>query len=485
MAFWRPFAVASLVMWGTGIAAVACNLTSGLTGGPPLDGGPEEAASDAAADALLERAGDAGLDAKHDAEASPCMFTECPSGQHSVPTCADAACGLVCIGTFANCDEDASNGCEVDIATDPQNCNACGHSCQGGVCEAGACQPVTLCSASSAPTHIAIDPTFIYGVNGDGTVLRLEKAGDGGDIDALASVTSYSPQDTPVPPRIAIDDNAVYWTVFSLAQSLVPPSMTDGGALEGGSTDSGVPGAILAVPIDGGATSVLAVAQQPYAVSAQSGSVFWSEGDPNVLGRDGTIHACAVSSSPPGAPISCAPQPNVASAAGRVYGVLAYEGKVLFPSALFTEAGVAAGGGSITQCMAQLSDCTPLVSSLVFPYSVASDPASSPSQNVYFTLFAATGSIGSCPGGVCANMETPLDDYQLQPRFLASDGTNVYFGTLDGAIKSVPAAGGSEHILYQLHGMDPWDIAVDSTSIYWTSLAGSVDSEPTLRRLAK
>jgi hypothetical protein len=104
---------------------------------------------------------------------------------------------------------------------------------------------------------------------------------------------------------------------------------------------------------------------------------------------------------------------------------------------------------------------------------------------VYFTLFSGAGSIGYCMGGSCAGMEMTLDSYQLQPRFLASDGTSVYFGTLDGAIKSVPAAGGAEQILYQLHGMDPWDIAVDSTSIYWTSMPGSVDANPTLRRLAK
>ncbi len=50
-----------------------------------------------------------------------------------------------CPQGYANCDGDPSNGCEVDLTSDEQNCGACGTSCQAtgntsGVCVASTCR---------------------------------------------------------------------------------------------------------------------------------------------------------------------------------------------------------------------------------------------------------------------------------------------------------------------------------------------------------
>jgi len=58
--------------------------------------------------------------------------------------CASGRCGvLACNPGFADCDRDPSNGCEVTLATDVRNCNACGNVCSPanatGRCAGGAC----------------------------------------------------------------------------------------------------------------------------------------------------------------------------------------------------------------------------------------------------------------------------------------------------------------------------------------------------------
>jgi hypothetical protein len=64
----------------------------------------------------------------------------CPARANAAPTCAGSACGFACNPGFADCDGDASNGCEVDTRTSPSHCGACRNTCSSGVCAASACQ---------------------------------------------------------------------------------------------------------------------------------------------------------------------------------------------------------------------------------------------------------------------------------------------------------------------------------------------------------
>ncbi len=50
--------------------------------------------------------------------------------QHAGATCANGTCGYSsCNLGWANCDGDATNGCEQDVATDPTNCGGCNKVC--------------------------------------------------------------------------------------------------------------------------------------------------------------------------------------------------------------------------------------------------------------------------------------------------------------------------------------------------------------------
>jgi len=55
------------------------------------------------------------------------------------PSCENGECKYVCFPGFADCDDYAGNGCEVNLNTNQKNCGACGTSC-----DVGAGQPCVL-----------------------------------------------------------------------------------------------------------------------------------------------------------------------------------------------------------------------------------------------------------------------------------------------------------------------------------------------------
>ncbi len=69
----------------------------------------------------------------------------CPAAPNSEATCDGTRCGLRCRDGSADCDMAPGNGCEVSVATDPQNCGTCGRSCPMlpnavPACAGGACR---------------------------------------------------------------------------------------------------------------------------------------------------------------------------------------------------------------------------------------------------------------------------------------------------------------------------------------------------------
>jgi hypothetical protein len=74
----------------------------------------------------------------------------CPARPNAVPTCEARVCSYRCIAGFADCNGVASDGCEVDLRNTPAHCGACGRSCTvaNGTpgCSGGACT-VAQCNA--------------------------------------------------------------------------------------------------------------------------------------------------------------------------------------------------------------------------------------------------------------------------------------------------------------------------------------------------
>ncbi len=79
----------------------------------------------------------------------------CPARAHADVTCAGGTCGYRCRSGYADCNGMASDGCEVDLGADADNCGACGRQCvaagsiTGVACISGACS-IASCAAPAA-----------------------------------------------------------------------------------------------------------------------------------------------------------------------------------------------------------------------------------------------------------------------------------------------------------------------------------------------
>jgi hypothetical protein len=88
----------------------------------------------------------------------------CPVGKDrngvatNSPTCTAGACGLgTCTTNYADCNNDPSDGCEVNLQTDSLNCGVCGTQCPNTapVCNMGACG---LNCPAATPTICRLGP---------------------------------------------------------------------------------------------------------------------------------------------------------------------------------------------------------------------------------------------------------------------------------------------------------------------------------------
>lgn len=65
----------------------------------------------------------------------------CPSALRGRGVCSAGSCALACDATWADCDGNTANGCETNTDSDAAHCGACGHNCGGTrACVAGACR---------------------------------------------------------------------------------------------------------------------------------------------------------------------------------------------------------------------------------------------------------------------------------------------------------------------------------------------------------
>jgi hypothetical protein len=77
--------------------------------------------------------------------------------QNGVGACVAGACQITCSPGWADCDQQPSTGCEMDVSYDDANCGACGNVCATGLsCRAGACLDSTALRIDN-PSHATIE----------------------------------------------------------------------------------------------------------------------------------------------------------------------------------------------------------------------------------------------------------------------------------------------------------------------------------------
>jgi hypothetical protein len=92
------------------------------------------------------------VDLSSDPSACGACGHACPPIAHGAPSCASFACGLgSCDLGFEDCDGDPANGCEVDTTTDASSCGACYAPCGPVASGAPACVGSLCAAACDAP----------------------------------------------------------------------------------------------------------------------------------------------------------------------------------------------------------------------------------------------------------------------------------------------------------------------------------------------
>ncbi len=147
-------------------------------------------------------------------------------------------------------------------------------------------------------------------------------------------------------------------------------------------------------------------------------------------------------------------------------------------------AGGGEAGGDAQSVAPSCPDPCPLQKGLNHPYFITSD-----ANRVYWTEFGddlgtANGAVKSCPVTGCGAGPTVYTSSQINPRGIAVDSQNVYWGSASygfvvGAIWSCPIGGCTSPT--KLASADiPFGVAVDATYVYWAD-----NDDNTVHRVAK
>ena len=319
---------------------------------------------------------------------------------------------------------DGAQPCSAEIATDALNCGRCGHSCLGGTCAAGMCQPTTLATRGS-PHDLVVDATDVYWTDKGDAILppaaeRCPKAG-GAVVRVAKGVAG-----TNVPESLVIGAGRVYITDsrFDVVAGCAPlgpdcpnPLISgengpfgiawNGTQLFWSNRDSGT--IRRAPPSLGSPTSIVQGRPSPKRIAASATHVAWTEsGGIRISDVDGQNENDVASATEPR---------DVAIDASFVY----------FATATEVRRAAFSGGGNTL--LANGVDIQRLVVD---------------ATGFYFTDRANGGRVLRCPLAGCVS---PL------PREVVALGDSMVFG-----------------------------VAVDATHVYWTNQAATAG---TIRRVAR
>ncbi len=328
----------------------------------------------------------------------------CQSGACTCPASLPTNCGGTCAST---------------TGTDAKNCGACGHSCQGGTCAGGVCQPIALAPGAAA-SLLAVGSSNVYYISGSS--LMKVAAGGGGTPIALAT-------GLPTVAGVATDSTNVYW---------VEPG-------------TGSNGEVLKVSVNGGTSSPLSTGLAGgYSIAVLDGYVLW------VAASDGTVKQVPIGGGTTSTISSGQDNPvGIATDSSHVYWANA--GTVYFASIPSGARNTSNSTFTISQVTAQNVGSGPAL--------IATDGTSiyviGPGSNGETLEAAPVG------GGTVSTLASGLGGLGG----MAVDSTGVYLTTL--SVERIPLGGGTPVTLPTTTSTSKLGtIALDSTSIYWTSSNG-------------
>ncbi|WP_438022855.1 hypothetical protein [Sorangium sp. So ce233] len=351
---------------------------------------------------------------------------ECPEGDAcQIRTCDDGACGLEPADAGTPCG--GSGSCEggacvcpsgeaycagacVDTETDPLHCGACDHDCQGGDCEASACQPLALAAGLQHPVGIALDGERVYWTNQgvEGSVMAVPRSG--GEPAALATG-----EDSPW--EIAVSGGYVYWSSYVL-------------------------GYLSRSPIDRPEPVKLIETSNALAIAVDAANVYWTDADLYTINKMALPGDAAPEQLAAGqdAPV------DIAIDATHVYWTLDADTD---PDSMVVRVPIAGGAPE------------PLATDVRDPRGIAVD-----ATHVYWVTEEGEVHKTLREGG---GQDITLVRVGGNARSVAVDATHIYWtAPAEGAVRRTPLGGGVAETIDAEEEAMPWEIAVDETCVYWT-----------------
>jgi hypothetical protein len=326
-------------------------------------------------------------------------------------------------------------GCALDVSADPSNCGACGHTCGGGACANGSCQPIAVSASPGTVFDLAVDDTNLYyTINQpppDGVVGRIPKNG-GNPTAFVAGLDSAQ--------RVKVQGDQVHFVSYDGTWTLKACDK-------------------LKVCSPATATPIVQAGYIPD--FQESGSTLYFV-DWNV----GHVLTCAIG--------SCATPTVLTTGELRPWSV-ALDGAHVYWSAIADDL---VGGGTIRGCPLQGCGAGPATfrSGLTSPLSIAAD-----STHLYWASRSGSPDaggvsvVGSCTSATCTSSSA---DFSI-PRLgaggatrLTVDARDVIWGDTGMVLRCpVPScAGGARTVATTRDG--PQAVTADPGFIYWADSAG-------------
>lgn len=402
--------------------AVACQQLGGLSGGVTVvgdDGGTpiSETGAPVPDVASPDTAPACTADTTSDVDNCGSCGHVCPARTNGSPVCKAGACALACAAGFANCDADDTNGCEIRLDDDPQNCGACGRSCLGTACTKGACGVTNIVGPFDTPTGLALDATNVYWTSSSGTGGVFKCPRDG----CTAATKLY---DAAGANALALQGTTLLWGGNQLTR----------GTIAGDPSASIYASGVWGIVVD----TTYAYVNDPFGV---------------------LVARVPLAGPDAGAPVYLSNDDGFSSA------IAIDQGYVYFSlggtSNLYGIARCPSGGGAY-QVLLTLPQTAR-------PSSIVVDGTS-----VYFAD-AAAGAVRKLPKTGLADGGAPTDLLLglASPQRIASDGANLFVTEQGGGrVLAVPLAGGASVVLASGQA-SPTELALDATWVYWTNHAAT------------